>query len=368
MCRQALSCTDRGEAAVKAYPMLTPQPNSIFETAAEVRSAVSAIPRSEAERSQARRLSAAARALTELPYEPAYSPIVLAGLVRLIEAVLVVAVGFGIYAAYVVPTYGFAWYYFAAIFGIAALAMMAFQIADIYQVQAFRGHEKQYMRLASAWSVVFLIAIGVSFFAKAGGQFSRAWLGAFYVIGLFTLIAFRRGLFLLVRRWTNEGRLDRRTVVVGCDNNGESLVRALAAQRDSDVHVIGAFDDRGDERSPTSCAGVPKLGTVDDLVAFARATRVDLVIFSLPITAEGRILQMLKKLWVLPVDIRLSAHSNKLHFRPRSYSYIGAVPVIDIFDKPIADWDVVMKWLFDKTVGSLALIGLSPVMLAVAIA
>ena len=30
---------------------------------------------------------------------------------------------------------------------------------------------------------------------------------------------------------------------------------------------------------------------------------------------------MLKKLWVLPVDIRLAAHSNKLRFRPRAYSY-----------------------------------------------
>ena len=101
---------------------------------------------------------------------------------------------------------------------------------------------------------------------------------------------------------------------------------------------------------------------------FARQTRVDLVIFSLPISAEGRILQMLKKLWVLPVDIRLSAHTNKLRFRPRSYSYIGSVPVIDISDKPIADWDVVMKWLFDKIVGSLALICVAPVMLLVAIA
>jgi len=215
---------------------------------------------------------------------------------------------------------------------------------------------------------VFLIAIGVSFFAKSGDQFSRAWLGSFYVLGLFALIAFRRVLFLLVRRWTRQGRLERRTVVVGADANGESLIRSLAAQRDSDVHVVGVFDDRGDERSAASCGGVPKLGSVNDLVAFARGTRVDLVIFSLPISAESRLLQMLKKLWVLPVDIRLSAHSNKLHFRPRSYSYIGAVPVLDIFDKPIADWDVVMKWLFDKIVGSLALICAAPIMLMVAIA
>jgi Undecaprenyl-phosphate glucose phosphotransferase len=172
----------------------------------------------------------------------------------------------------------------------------------------------------------------------------------------------------LVRRWTRQGRLDRRTVVVGAGGSGETLVAALAAQRDSDTRVIGVFDDRGDERSSASCAGVAKLGTVDDLVEFARYTRVDLVIFALPISAENRILQMLKKLWVLPVDIRLSAHTNKLRYRPRSYSYVGSVPVLDIFDKPIADWDVVMKWLFDKIVGWLALIVTAPIMLIIAIA
>ena len=278
----------------------------------------------------------------------------LAGTVRLIEFALVVLVGAAVYAGYVIPIEGFEWHYVAAILGIAVLAMLAFQAADIYQVQAFRGHEKQYFRLASAWSVVFLIAIGASFFAKAGDQFSRVWLGTFYVIGLVTLIAFRRGLFLLVRHWTREGRLDRRTVIVGAEANGDALIKSLAAQRDSDVHVVGVFDDRGDERSPATVAGRQKLGTVDDLVEFARRTRIDLVIFSLPISAEGRILQMLKKLWVLPVDIRLSAHTNKLRFRPRSYSYIGNVPVLDVFDRPITDWDVVMKWLFDKIVGRLA--------------
>jgi len=348
--------------------MSKPEPGTIFTTASAIFSPASATPQAAAPRVTEPELSDAARAVAAEPYEAAFSPIVLAGLVRVIEVALVAAVGFAVYVCYVVPAHGFAWHYFAAILGIALLAMLAFQVADIYQVQAFRGHEKQYMRLASAWSVVFLIAISASFFAKAGDQFSRAWLGSFYVLGLFALIAFRRALFLLVRRWTREGRLDRRTVVVGADGNGESLIRSLAAQRDSDVRLVGVFDDRGDDRSLPSCAGVPKLGTVDDLVAFARNTRVDLVIFSLPISAESRILQMLKKLWVLPVDIRLSAHTNKLHYRPRSYSYVGNVPVLDIFDKPIADWDVVMKWLFDKIVGSLALICAAPIMLLVAIA
>ena len=314
------------------------------------------------------RLAEIAEAAAADPVVPALSPIVLAGAVRMIELALVALVGMLIYVSYVVPQDGLEWRYFAAMGGVSLMAMLAFQIADIYQVQAFRGHEKQYFRLASAWSVVFLILIGVSFFAKAGDQFSRVWLGSYYAFGLVALLVFRRALFIVVRRWTREGRLTRRTAIVGGGPAGETLVQAIREQGDSDVRLIGLFDDRGGDRSPDAIVGARKLGTVDDLVEFARRTRVDLVIFSLPIMAEGRILQMLKKLWVLPVDIRLSAHSNKLRFRPRSYSYIGSVPVLDVFDRPITDWDVVMKWLFDKIVGGLAFIFAAPLMVLVAIA
>ncbi len=77
---------------------------------------------------------------------------------------------------------------------------------------------------------------------------------------------------------------------------------------------------------------------------------------------------MLKKLWVLPVDIRLSAHTNKLRFRPRSYSYVGEVPTLDVFEQPINDWDLVMKSLFDRIVGGIALLALSPLLALVALA
>src|SRR5476651_1214450 len=326
---------------------------------------VRATPRAAA---KIRSLTPEALAVTATPAPAPISPIVLAGFVRMAEFVLVLLVGLAAFALYLSPTEALFWRYVGATFTTALLSMFAFQTADIYQVQAFRGHEKQYMRLASAWSVVFLIVIGASFFAKAGEMFSRVWLGSFYVTGMIALMSSRRLLFLLVRKWTREGRLTRRTVIVGGGQAGEHVIEELSRQKDSGVKVIGLFDDRGDARSSAECAGERKLGVVDDLVEFGRRTRVDLVIFSLPIAAEERILQMLKKLWVLPVDIRLAAHSNKLQFRPRSYSYIGTVPVLDVFDRPIADWDVVMKWLFDKLIGSLALLCALPVMALIAIA
>src|SRR5213078_1736684 len=199
-------------------------------------------------------------------------------------------------------------------------------------------------------------------------EISRVWLSAFFFVGLAALVTERVFLRTLVRSWARQGRLDRRTIVVGSDENGEKLVEALKAQCDSDIEILGVFDDRNDSRAFDTCAGSPNLGKVDNIVEFARRTRVDLVLFALPISAETRILEMLKKLWVLPVDIRLSAHTNKLRFRPRSYSYLGEVPTLDVFEAPITDWDLVTKWLFDHVVGAIILLMALPVMALVALA
>jgi Undecaprenyl-phosphate glucose phosphotransferase len=315
-----------------------------------------------------RRLSPAALAVTNQKVQRPISPIVIAGAVRVADFFLLSLVGVVLYLGYVTPQAGFHWEYVAAIFGMTATAVICFQAADIYEVQVFRGQLRQMTRMVSSWAFVFLLFIGASFFAKLGNEVSRLWLSAFFFVGLAALIAERLSLRSMVRNWAREGRLDRRTIIVGSDQNGEQLVEALKAQEDSDIDILGVFDDRNDTRALETCAGSPKLGKVDDIVEFARRTRVDLVLFALPISAETRILEMLKKLWVLPVDIRLSAHTNKLRFRPRSYSYLGKVPTLDVFEAPITDWDLVMKGLFDHVGGGLILLLALPVMALVALA
>jgi Undecaprenyl-phosphate glucose phosphotransferase len=315
-----------------------------------------------------RRLTPAALAVANQKVRPAYSPIVIAGVVRLVDFVLFSVIGVAIYFAYVVPLNDFNWDYLAAIFAMSAAAVICFQAADLYEVQVFRGLLRQMTRMISAWAFVFLLFISASFFAKLGSEVSRLWLSSFFFVGLAALIVERLLLRGMVRRWAREGRLDRRTIIVGSDQNGEKLVEALNAQDDSDIDILGVFDDRNDSRALDTCAGAAKLGKVDDIVEFARRTRIDLVLFALPISAETRILDMLKKLWVLPVDIRLSAHTNLLRFRPRAYSYLGKVPTLDVFEAPITDWDLVMKWLFDHVVGAFVLLLAAPLMALVALA
>jgi Undecaprenyl-phosphate glucose phosphotransferase len=315
-----------------------------------------------------RRMSQAALAIANQKVRRAYSPIVITGLVRLADFGLLSLIGVALYLGYVVPLTGFRWEYLVAILGIALTAVICFQAAEIYDVQIFRGQLRQMTRMISSWTLVFLLFMGASFFTKLGNEVSRLWLSAFFFVGLSALLVGRLLLRALIRRWARQGRLDRRTIVVGSDDSGEKLIAALGVQEDSDIDVLGVFDDRNDDRALDSCAGSPKLGKVDDIVEFARRTRVDLVLFALPISAEARILEMLRKLWVLPVDIRLSAHTNKLRFRPRSYSYLGKVPTLNVFEPPITDWDLVMKWMFDHLVGALVLLLAAPVMALVALA
>jgi Undecaprenyl-phosphate glucose phosphotransferase len=313
-------------------------------------------------------LNAAARAAASGMAGRTISPVLLGGITRLIEFLAILATGIAIYAWYVTPTDGFDWGYAVPLVSGALLAIVGIQIADGYSLVALRHSVATLGRVYLAWAAVFAVFAVVTFLAKIGDAYSRVWAGSWFVAGLVVFTASRLALGRLVRQWTENGLLERRAVIVGGGQTAEDLIRALESEEGNDIRICGIFDDRKDDRSPKMVAGIQKLGTIAELVDFGRVARVDLLIVSLPITAENRLLQMLRHLWVLPVDIRLSAHTNKLRFRPRSYSFIGTVPFLDVFDKPITDWDYIIKRAFDLFFASLAVVALSPVMLAIAVA
>ncbi|MCU0886167.1 MAG: undecaprenyl-phosphate glucose phosphotransferase [Beijerinckiaceae bacterium] len=309
-----------------------------------------------------------AERIAAMPFRKSLSPVMVEGLVRLFDMAVVALIGLAIFVVYVFPVVHYSQPYAIAIPVISVSTVAIFQALHLYHVGAMRSFAPQSLRLLAGWSALFLAAIASIFLLKVGEEFSRVWLVSWYAAGLVAIMGSRIVLSFVLRSLTRSGRLERRTAIVGGGEAGIGLIEALEGQHESGVRIVGVFDDRNDDRSPDTVGGYPKLGTVEDLVEFARRTHLDLVIFTLPISAESRLLHMLRKLWVLPIDIRLSAHMSKLRFRPHSYSYIGAVPVLDVFDKPIADWDMVIKMVFDRVVGTLALIALSPVMLITAIA
>src|ERR1700677_1691541 len=90
-----------------------------------------------------RELSSIARAIASEPVADAISPVVLIGIVRLLEFIGIAAIGAGAWVGLVYRNDDFSWAYMGAILAVSAAAVFAFQVFEIYSVPAFRSHVHQ---------------------------------------------------------------------------------------------------------------------------------------------------------------------------------------------------------------------------------
>jgi lipopolysaccharide/colanic/teichoic acid biosynthesis glycosyltransferase len=68
---------------------------------------------------------------------------------------------------------------------------------------------------------------------------------------------------------------------------------------------------------------------------------------AIPLSAETRLLAILKRLWELPVDIRISGRASTLKFSSNAYTHIGRLPLLAVFDRPLMGWGLFLKNVFD---------------------
>ena len=300
---------------------------------------------------------------------PMISLSVVSGSVRIADAALVALAGVSLFYAYLgstAPTLKFI--YFPTIWIGAALALVSFQLAGLYRISVLQRPLRQGGRVVMAWTGVAAALLATGFLLKVSDQISRVWFVGWYFTALGAMLVMRGAMTGLIRRWMRSGRLERRVVIVGGGEQGRHLIEALKVSAEPDIKICGVFDDRRDDRVSNEVAGYPMLGTVDELVRFARSNRIDLLIMALPLSAERRVLEMMRKLWVLPVDIRLSALDVPLRMTSATYSYVGNVPFFNLYDKPLSDWDYVLKTVEDRALAAIFLTLLSPLLLLIAIA
>lgn len=297
------------------------------------------------------------------------SPPVLAGAVRAFELMVTLLTGLVVAILYVAePNLLSHAAYPTALVAMSLATVISFELLGLYKAPAFSSIMRHLPRVVTGWTAAFAALVAVIFFLKQGDSYSRVWLAAWFISGGIALVGARFALAALVRSWAKAGRLYRRAVIYGTGEVSESLIRELEANAAGDIRISGVFDDRDDDRRATMIAGYPRLGGLRQLVDHCRRASVDLAIVALPITAEKRLSEVMKEISVLPVDVKLPAAATTLRFSPRIYSRVGDVAMIDLHDTPIADWGRVSKWLFDKVIGTVALVLLAPVMAAVAIA
>ncbi|MEM1314751.1 MAG: exopolysaccharide biosynthesis polyprenyl glycosylphosphotransferase [Pseudomonadota bacterium] len=159
-------------------------------------------------------------------------------------------------------------------------------------------------------------------------------------------------------------RGERAAILIGGGEGAHRLVAGLAAPRAPKLRLAGIFDDRDEDRAPAA-PGVPRLGSVDEVIAFAREGGIDLIILTLPLTAERRILSLLRRLWVLPAEVRLSAYSQD--FSGREFA-LDDGPLIPALRKPISRLGHGLKRALDVALSAVGLAAAAPVLAAAALA
>jgi Undecaprenyl-phosphate glucose phosphotransferase len=257
---------------------------------------------------------------------------------------------------------------------IIGLFALTLAFTCLFLLRSFGQYEPRRLGVgvkSFAYSFAIVALTGFAFNAISstiGLDTNSLWLKYWLVLTATHLAITRMAVLAWTKPSANSSDYRQRIAIVGGGKAAEDAITTLEKSPDLDIEIIGLFDDRNDSRSPDSIRKHQKIGKISALADFARGNQVDLIIVAIPMSAELRLLQILKRLWELPVDIRVSGQAAQLKLSPRAYTYLGDLPLLAVFDRPLGSWNQFMKDTLDRVVALVALVVLSPVMLAVAAA
>ncbi len=292
---------------------------------------------------------------------------IIGGLLAAIDVVVVVGLGLAIYSTYVGWRPENSTIYVSAVTIAAFLIVQSFLYARLYKFNRIIEPARQTGKILAICTIVFLAMVTLSFALKISAEFSRIWAFSWLMSATALMIVVRFGFFFLLSSWAREGRLGRNIAVFGGGEDGQKILAYLSQNDEPWNRVVGVFDDRLN-RVGSEVAGFPVLGNLDDLIRLSRDNRSDDVLVALPWRAEQRIQEILRRLQVLPANIRLCPDLVTMNFLQRPVSHYYGIPMLNIVDKPMHGWNAVMKQIVDFGLGSLFLLLSSPVLVLIAIA
>ncbi len=289
------------------------------------------------------------------------------GLIRVFDVVAIFTAGLIIYFLHVRSLWQpMSEAYFAALVAGALAGGGMLHWAGVYSPAVLFARRPAIGRLLSGWAVAFSVLLAIAFSLKVSDVFSRIWATTWFVSTLAVLALGHMLINAWIRDLAAQGRFAARTVIVGAGRHGRRLADHLTRFGDVNTRLIGMVDDRADRITRPN--GLPLLGDTSYLLELVRRDLVDQVFIALPWNAENRVRDLVHKLATTPVRIRLTPDLVGFHFMDRSYEQVARLPMLNLYDRPISGGSFVLKSIEDRCLAVLALILLTPLMAAIALA
>jgi putative colanic acid biosynthesis UDP-glucose lipid carrier transferase len=286
-------------------------------------------------------------------------------LVRLADPVIVVVAGWAAHWIYLggpapPPTY------WVAMLAIALFSLAVFPATGLYRPQRGASLIEDLRGLASGWLTLLAIGAFTAFVTKTGDVYSRVWVAIWIVAGFILQTTLRLALRIALRFLRQRGYNLRHICIVGAGNLGREVALRLQRAPWSGFSLRGFYDD-APELAGATVDGTPVLGTIDRLPGDLDRGEIDQVWIALPLRAEERIRRLVADLRAYPVQVRYVPDIFGFQLLRHSFSEVAGMPVIGLTETPMEGLQRALKALEDYVLGGLALLVLSPLLLAIAI-
>jgi putative colanic acid biosynthesis UDP-glucose lipid carrier transferase len=253
-----------------------------------------------------------------------------------------------------------------AVFGFALLA----EWVGLYVSQRGKRFYKEAARIVFVGAAVFTILLVLNYVApwsdQDAGSGVPTWLGYWFPSVVIVMIASRLGLRTFLQWIRSRGWNLRHVVIVGANGNIAHVSSAVARHPEFGIRIDGYFDDRAVHRGE-SVSGYRRLGTVQELSAYAEHHDIDQVWIDYPIVAQGRCKEVLNLLRDSTVDIRFLMHTTDFSDGATQFTDFAGLPLLEVAVTPLEGLGYFYKLIEDKLVAALVLALLSPLFVALAV-
>lgn len=224
---------------------------------------------------------------------------------------------------------------------------------------------EEFQHVTLSHTVAALSMAGLLYLAKK--ELPRLTFIYLFIIALLMFLGYRAFIRIWIRVRHKPATDITRVLIVGAGRIGQGLVKQLEDAHWSTFEVVGFLDDDL-EKSGQFILGVPVLGRVDDVTAAVVEHEIDEVIIALPLHAHVRLANLVAELNELPIRLHVVPDYFDLAFHGATIESIGGMPLIGLRDPAIDGFQRFGKRLMDIGVSAVALLFLSPIMIAVAVA
>lgn len=220
-----------------------------------------------------------------------------------------------------------------------------------------------------AWGLTPPVLLTLAFATKTTESYSRMATTLWFVLAPSLLCLVRLSLRRVRGELFRRGVSTRTVHIVGATKMGSVIAERLIESESLGMRVDGYFDDRDPERlhpMPESLGGPS--GSLATLVEMAKAGEADIVYITLPLRAESRISEMVRKLADTTASVYVVADFMVFDLAHAQWSNIQGIPVVSVFESPFYGVNGWLKRVEDVVLGSIIMCIIALPMLAIAIA